>query len=60
MDQVLLAWAKAKGTVPVTLVELTPLHLSMTAYTSSKMSTQKKRLEGYINAGEIRKHLTAH
>ncbi|KJA13052.1 hypothetical protein HYPSUDRAFT_174162 [Hypholoma sublateritium FD-334 SS-4] len=35
MDQVLLAWAKAKGTVPVT------------------MSTNKKRLEGYMNAGKI-------
>jgi hypothetical protein len=53
-DQVLMAWAKAKGVVVVTYVLLLmdiskqPLNTLRTS-----MSTKKSRLEGYIKAGDL-------
>jgi hypothetical protein len=55
-DQVLLAWAKAKGAIVVTYVfipSVTPLRTRSLTWTAPRTSSKKSRLQGYLDAGDI-------
>ena len=57
-DQVLLAWAKAKGAVILTLSPLSSficLHLLTFKFSGGvlRTSSKKYRLEGYLKAGDF-------
>jgi diketogulonate reductase-like aldo/keto reductase len=55
-EQVLLAWARAKGTVVVTCVAfLSSRLLAQISTTCNSSSTKKERLEGYLKAGDLGK-----